>query len=138
VLIASDSPQLPRAHVDAAFAALDDADAVIGSVLDGGYYLIGVRGPHDLLSGVPMSTSCAANGVRARAAALGLRMADVPPTFDVDVASDLDLLIRALDGDPSLAPATLAALREMVLVPNLISPAIVTPAAGQSATVAAP
>src|SRR5215211_3595541 len=56
VLIGSDSPQLALSVINGAFAALLDHDVAIGRTLDGGYYLIGMRGFHDVLHGVPMST----------------------------------------------------------------------------------
>lgn len=115
VLVASDSPQLDRSIAAAAFAALDDHDAVVGRVHDGGYYLIGLRGFHDVLSGVPMGTAAAGDALVARAAALRLRLAELPPTFDVDEAVDLALLRAALAPDGIPAPATWAALRDLGL-----------------------
>ena len=53
VLIGSDSPQLPFTVVSDAFAALLDHDVAMGRTLDGGYYLIGMRGFHDVLSRSP-------------------------------------------------------------------------------------
>ncbi len=115
VLIASDSPHLPTDVPREAFAALVDHDVAIGRVYDGGYYLIGAQGFHDVLSGVPMSTSSAADALAARADQLGLRLAALPPTFDIDEAADLVHLRAALapHGDP--APATWAMLRELGL-----------------------
>jgi uncharacterized protein len=115
VLIASDSPHLPRSTITNAFAALGDHNLVIGRVWDGGYYLIGVSGFHDVLSGVPMSTARAADAVAARAQRLGLRVTEVPPTFDIDEAADLDLLQDALVPDGAPAPATWLALQELGL-----------------------
>lgn len=43
VIIGSDLYDLKTAHLEAAFAALDTHDAVIGPALDGGYYLLGLR-----------------------------------------------------------------------------------------------
>ena len=56
----------------------------MGRTLDGGYYLIGMRGFHDVLPGVPMSTVTAAEALAARAEGLGLRLAELPVTFDID------------------------------------------------------
>ena len=56
-LTASDSPHLPRSTAAVACTALVDHDMVFGRVHDGGYYLIGLRGFHDVLSSVPMSTT---------------------------------------------------------------------------------
>ncbi len=43
VIIGTDCPDISRAHVARAFAALGRADAVIGPAEDGGYWLIGLR-----------------------------------------------------------------------------------------------
>ena len=115
VLIASDSPHLAASIPAQAFARLADHDVAIGRVHDGGYYLIGVRGFHDVLTGVPMSTKSAADALRARAEALALRVAELPPTFDVDEAADMTLLRRALKPDGAAATATWAALHELGL-----------------------
>jgi glycosyltransferase A (GT-A) superfamily protein (DUF2064 family) len=114
-IMASDSPQLTPHHARAAFAALDRADVTLGRVYDGGYYLIGVRGNHDPLTGVEMSTSNVADNVAARVRVLGLTLAEIPHTFDVDVVEDLDYLTDALLPDGRLAPATWAALRRLGL-----------------------
>ena len=113
ILTASDSPQMAVATVQAAFAALATHDVALGRVHDGGYYLVGLRGFHDVLTGVPMSTVTAADALRARAAAMNLRVAELPPTFDIDEAADLDLLRAALAREPCLAPATSAALEAL-------------------------
>ncbi len=121
VLTASDSPQMSRCAVEHAFDLLHDADVVIGRVHDGGYYLIGLRGFHDVLTGVPMSTQSAADTLLTRAESMGLRVAEVPGTFDVDVEADLDLLIELLDEDPEAAPATSRALRALDLMPDRLA-----------------
>ena len=121
VLIGSDSPQLPLAVVRDAFAALATHDVALGRTHDGGYYLIGLRGYHDVLSGVPMSTASAADALVARAAALGLRLAELPETFDIDEARDLDHLRAALEPGGDCAPATWAALRRLGLLDNQLS-----------------
>lgn len=118
VLIASDSPQLELDVVYEAFTALATHEVAIGRVHDGGYYLIGMSGRHhDLLAKVPMSTASAADDVIARARALNLEIAELPPTFDVDEAADLDRLIAALTPDGVVAPASWAALAALDLVP---------------------
>jgi uncharacterized protein len=115
VLISSDSPQLSFGVVSDAFAALLDHDVVMGRTLDGGYYLIGMRGFHDVLTGVPMSTVTAAEALAARCEGLGLRLAELPVTFDIDKERDLERLRRALSPDGVCAPATWAALGRLGL-----------------------
>jgi hypothetical protein len=115
VLIASDSPQL-RAEVAAeAFALLDRHELVLGPVLDGGYYLIGMRGWHDVLAGVAMSTSSVLDELLGSARALGLRVALLEPTYDVDKGEDLELLAVDAAARDDL-PATRAALAALVEV----------------------
>lgn len=115
VLMASDSPHVPLAYIRAAFQALRERDVALGRTLDGGYYLIGMRGCHDVLSGVPMSTVAAADALAARVAARGLTLAELPWTFDVDTEADLRLLCTTLARDASAAPATWAALQRLGL-----------------------
>jgi uncharacterized protein len=92
-----------------------DHDIAMGRTLDGGYYLIGMRGFHDVLSGVPMSTVTAAAALAARTDDLGLRLAELPLTFDIDEERDLEHLQRELAPDGAIAPATWAALRRLGL-----------------------
>src|SRR5688572_22559264 len=115
ILVGSDSPQLPFSVVGDAFAALVDHDVVMGRTLDGGYYLIGMRGFHDVLSGIPMSTVTAADTLAERTADLGLRLVELPVTFDVDEERDLEHLRRALSPDGACAPVTWSALRRLGL-----------------------
>jgi rSAM/selenodomain-associated transferase 1 len=126
ILTASDSPQMTREVVETAFEALESADVVIGRVHDGGYYLIGVRGDHDVVTGVPMSTASAADSLIAQAEQRGLRVAMVEPTFDVDIEPDLDLLVALCRADPQAAPATAATLEALGLI-DRPHPATTTP-----------
>lgn len=115
VLIASDSPQLQPDVTASAFAALHDHDVAIGRVHDGGYYLIGGRGFHDIITGAPMSTAQAADALVARAAELDLTLAELPESFDIDVTDDLATLVTTLRPDGAAAPATWAALHALGL-----------------------
>jgi uncharacterized protein len=111
LIIGADAPHLRDAWVDEADEALGDADLVLGPSTDGGYYLIGMRQPHDVFTGVAMGTSGVLAATLVRAAALGLRVHRLPETFDVDEAADLDRLRRAVADSPDLAlPTTLAVL----------------------------
>ena len=121
VLTASDSPQMSRCAIDLAFTLLVDADVAIGRVHDGGYYLIGLRGFHDVLTGVPMSTRSAADALVARAESMELRVAEVPGTFDIDIEADLALLIDLLNERPEAARATSQALQELGLFPDRLA-----------------
>jgi len=49
VIIGSDCLTITPDHIRRAFTALDQTDIVIGPATDGGYYLLGMKQPHDFL-----------------------------------------------------------------------------------------
>lgn len=103
VLIASDSPHLELRVVKTALEALERVDVVVGPTHDGGYYLIGMRGWHDVLDGVAMSTDVVLDGVLGVARRTGATVAVLEPTFDVDGRDDLELLAAIGHGRDDLA-----------------------------------
>jgi hypothetical protein len=98
-------------------------DVAISPAEDGGYSLIALRLPEepdtppDLFRGITMSTATVLAETRARAATLGLRMATLAPTFDVDEAADLGRLWQTLRAAPRLAPRSYAALAALIAAP---------------------
>lgn len=112
ILIASDSPHLPASSVIDAFDLLETTDVVIGRVADGGYYLIGMCGFHDVLLTVPMSTAQAGDALVANAKALGKTISEAEPTFDIDTIEELGLLAAHLSPDGEPCPATWRRLQE--------------------------
>jgi uncharacterized protein len=103
----SDSPTLPRGFLLQAvdLMASPDVDVVLGPSADGGYYLIGLRGPHpELFSHMPWSTPRILAETADRARELGLRVALLPLWFDVDTVLDLVRLESALRSTPGPAP----------------------------------
>ena len=92
VLIASDSPHLTVEVVEQAFRELDRHDLVFGPTYDGGYYLIGMSGCHDVFQKTPMSTGTELEDIIARAERAGLSVGRVETTFDVDEVEDLEHL----------------------------------------------
>jgi rSAM/selenodomain-associated transferase 1 len=117
VLIGSDSPGLPAAYVERAFAALADAPVVLGPAEDGGWYLMGLRAPQPALfhGGIAWSTAAVAAQTRDAAAAAGLAVAEAPPWYDIDIAADLPRLLADLRAgrEGAWAPATLARLEAL-------------------------
>jgi len=106
VLIGSDSPDLPPAHLEDAFALLDRADCVTVPADDGGYVLIGERRHHpELFRDIPWSTGEVLAATRRRAAALGIDYRELAPWEDVD---DLESLKRLLQRSPGSATAAFA------------------------------
>ena len=92
IMIGADVPHVREAWLDEAQAALADNDLVLGPSIDGGYYLIAMRAPHDVFDGIVMGTPRVLTDTLRRAHAAGLRVHRLPPTFDVDTAADLQQL----------------------------------------------
>src|SRR6266566_992201 len=117
IVISSDSPHIGLASIAHAEQALDEADIVLGPADDGGYYLIAMRQPYDVFSGIPMSTSVVTRLTMEMAHHQGLTVQLIEPLFDVDELPDLVRLAQVLEVDSTLAPATathLATIKELV------------------------
>jgi rSAM/selenodomain-associated transferase 1 len=93
LVIGTDIPHVTRAHIARAFRALNGAEVVLGPAKDGGYWLIGARGPGRLrLAPVRWSTAFAFQDTLA--ALHRTRVAIVDQLGDVDTRDDYDALIR--------------------------------------------
>ncbi len=105
VVIGTDSPTLPRGHIQAAFDLLEaNDDAVLGPAEDGGYYLVGCRRPHPkMFNGVSWSSRQTLAQTRSAFDAAGYRTHLTPLWRDVDDIDDL----RRLAGEP-VGPAVRA------------------------------
>jgi len=113
IVIGSDSPQISRATIQQAQQALDTVDVVLGPAEDGGYYLIAMHEPHDLFSGIPMSTEVVLQMTIEKAQKQGLSVHLLEPLFDIDELPDLIHLAELLQQDSSFAPYTAAYLAEL-------------------------
>jgi rSAM/selenodomain-associated transferase 1 len=97
VLIGSDLPTLPPAHVTAALEILTRRGEalVLGPAEDGGYYLIGLTQLRpELFEHIPWGTSHVLQHTRAAAEALEIPVEALSPWYDVDSASDLRRVLR--------------------------------------------
>jgi hypothetical protein len=120
VIVGSDCPAQQAAALDAAFAALETHDAVVGPARDGGYWLLGLaRSAPELLRDMPWSTDAVCATTLARAAALGLRVARLETLADLDTPADLAALVGecARGRADACGPHTREALRGMGLLP---------------------
>ena len=117
----SDGPTLPTAILTRAASILAEPGdrAVFGPAEDGGYYILGLKAPHAaLFEDIDWSTDQVAVQTRARAAAIGLPMVELPSWYDIDDQSALE---RLLDGpqlagpDAYPAPATWACIDRLGL-----------------------
>ena len=110
VLRGTDSPTLPIDRVEEAFDRLDNSDVVLCPDLDGGYNLIGLKGPQDSLFELEMSTASVLDQTLERARTAGLRVELLPAHHDVDTERDLKLLEPELS--EALTPRTQRWLRD--------------------------
>lgn len=96
IIIGTDSPTLPAAYIQAAFAFLEgENDAVLGPAEDGGYYLVGCRQPRpEMFDGVAWSSPHTLAQTRAAFDAQGYRTRLTPLWRDVDSIEDLQRLAQ--------------------------------------------
>ena len=120
VMIGSDLPTLPPAHVRRALGLVAARVVVLGRARDGGYYLIALAAGEegtvpDLFRGIRWSTPAAFDDTVAAARRVGLTVSLVPPWYDVDDEDGLAALRRELAeaGEDARAPATAAVLSEI-------------------------
>jgi rSAM/selenodomain-associated transferase 1 len=114
VLVGTDAPTLPLPYSEQAFRELDHADVVLGPATDGGYYLIALKrrgesGVAPIFNGIAWSGPTVLAETVARLEAAKLRLALLPPWYDVDTLEDWQMLrghlaaLRLAGQDPGLA-----------------------------------
>ncbi len=93
VIIGSDCPELTPALIARAFQQLHlGSDLVLGSAIDGGYYLIGLsRSIPELFAGISWGSAQVFSQTVAVAQSLNLTTAYLPPLADVDRPEDLPI-----------------------------------------------
>lgn len=89
VVIGVDSPTLPPDYLHAGLALLDHHDAVFGPSMDGGYYLVGMKGPYPLFPDDGLGTEKVLAEALERGEGLGLKIGALPPWYDLDRYEDL-------------------------------------------------
>jgi hypothetical protein len=93
VVLGSDSPTVPLAYVEQAFAELECADVVLGPATDGGYYLVGcARRVPPMFDGITWGGPTVLAEAVARLADPSWRLALLPPWYDVDSLDDWRML----------------------------------------------
>ena len=92
IILGSDSPTLPRTHIQRLLDA--KADVAIGPCEDGGYYAIGCRRAHpDMFAGVEWSTGKVLEQTESALRMCGLSFERGEIWYDVDGPEDLARLI---------------------------------------------
>jgi rSAM/selenodomain-associated transferase 1 len=125
-LLNSDSPSLPVGHLVAAAVALAAPGdrVVLGPSTDGGYYLVGMKRPHQgLFRDIDWSTERVFRQTLARAGELGVPVVELPAWYDVDDADSLRLIVGELfEGSlfrPSACPPAAAVWTRTYLAERL-------------------
>jgi rSAM/selenodomain-associated transferase 1 len=89
VVIGSDCPAVEPEDIEAAWAALETCDVVLGPAQDGGYWLIGLAAPHpEVFRAVPWSTDQVLAETLARCRIAGLTVHHLRTLSDIDTAAD--------------------------------------------------
>lgn len=113
VVIGTDCPHLASSRIEEAFSRLAAAPVVLGPAKDGGYYLIGLRGPNPtLFDDIPWSGPGVLEATLARAAELRAGVHLLDPLEDVDDAGSLVRVMTLVHG-AALAPRTQAAVAQL-------------------------
>lgn len=107
-IIGSDTPHLPPGFVAEGLGRLrGPVDVVLGPADDGGYYLIALSEPRPtLFADIAWSGPDVLSATRAQAHAANLRVALLPPWYDIDTPADLARLHTDLRRGVADAPAT--------------------------------
>lgn len=107
IIMNSDGPTLPLAHLQAAFDELDHADVTLGMGHDGGYYLIGLKQMvPELFKNIAWSTEKVIPQTLDICRRLKLTVHCLPQWYDVDVEADLQRLRLDLAQNQAVAPHT--------------------------------
>jgi uncharacterized protein len=95
VIIGSDCPWLSAADIEETWSELETHDVVLGPARDGGYWLIGLRGPlPELFGGITWSTPDVLKQTVERATERGLRVRLLRELRDVDTFEDWKVFTR--------------------------------------------
>jgi len=90
-LIGGDCPALSREYFDEADRALSDNDIVLGPAQDGGYVLLAIKGPHEILfRDIDWSTPAVLQQTLAAARRQTLSVCLLRPLVDIDDATSLN------------------------------------------------
>ena len=110
ILIGADCPLIAAEDIQQAVCLLAEHDVVLGPALDGGYYLIGLRGSWkpefvQLWDGISWSTSDVYENTLSRIRQLGLSLGTLPQREDIDTIAELTRLRQTLETTRSQNPS---------------------------------
>lgn len=101
VLVGTDIPGMTTDIIEQAVVALNEKDLVLGPSTDGGYWLVGMKGPHNIFEGIAWSTGEVLERTLMLARFKGLTAHLLAPLTDLDTPGDLT---REMGHESSPAP----------------------------------
>lgn len=118
VVLGADSPDVPLAYVEEAFAQLNRYDVVVGPAEDGGYYLIGASQatPNNLFENIAWGESSVLQATLAAAERSKLSTIRLPFHYDIDALTDLQRFTAAACHEPELTDLQIVAKDMLSLV----------------------
>jgi uncharacterized protein len=89
ILIGTDIIDPVTGHIEQAFTALDEKDIVLGPTLDGGYWLVGMKSPHNIFKEINWGTETVLPRTLELIKQQGLEVFLLPEINDIDTVDDL-------------------------------------------------
>ncbi len=89
VLIGADVPEITCHHLEEAFERLRHHDLVLGPLLDGGYWLVGMNRFYDVFEGVDWGTARVWSQTIRKGYGMGLKIKVLDSLRDIDTKDDL-------------------------------------------------
>ena len=120
VLIGSDCPTVCSRTIKQALNALQTFDVVLGPSEDGGYFLIGMKQPHDnLFEGIDWSTDRVLEQTMSKIKQNGISVHQLETMNDIDEMDDLEKLLNQLNNSPHATEQSLLDdLRQILSTPG--------------------
>ncbi|MGD2126039.1 MAG: TIGR04283 family arsenosugar biosynthesis glycosyltransferase [Desulfobacteraceae bacterium] len=112
VLLGTDIPGISTNLLEKAFDGLIDKDLVVGPSRDGGYYLLGLKGPAKIFQNVPWGTGEVLEKTLALAKDQGLSVLHLDPLIDIDTEEDLKQSLPGWNGPGPYVSVIIPALNE--------------------------
>ncbi|TWT53063.1 2-phospho-L-lactate guanylyltransferase [Rubripirellula amarantea] len=120
ILIGADCPVLSHDDISTAISMLQANDVVLGPAADGGYYLVGIRGPwkdqmNRLFENMTWSQGDVFQTTERRITEIGLKMGQLPIREDIDTNAELSRLRNELTISDNPTDRTLSRQIDLIL-----------------------
>lgn len=123
ILCGTDIPGLKSIHFEKAFSALNNNDIVVGPSEDGGYWLIGMKQPHNIFNSISWGTENVFKQTISAADRMGLKIHHLETLNDIDTKDDLYKLVPRFKKKPFIS-VVIPALNEAENIEKTINSAL--------------